>query len=714
VATVVPLLLEQLFHTGGGTWMSLAGFTGSLADKGGPYRTRAATVAALTIGGAVTAAIGVLVGAHPAVAVPVTFIVATACTLGRAYGNAGASVAVSTLNIFVISLAYPSAAPDDWLTRAGFVTAGGLWAMLVSLVLWPIRPYRPVRLGVAAAYRAVADYADQVARAARDDSAPLPLGVRAALEAAGATLAAVRRGRPAESGRGERLLVLTEAADQMFGQLFGLSDVLESVPAHPTSETSTTRTGIGAAPSPEPARGAPASPGAEPVAAIRETLATTTEAVAHTARQLADAIESERGHADVRMVWSGGAVRQALRAAPSLEPELAANLEHGAALIDRVRQYAGVAGEVVAGLNDGTGPTDGASLTRPASPADREGPVSWLAPLRASLAPDSQVLRAALRVGVVTAAAVGLVGVLGLKRGYWVTITAVIILQPYAGATSRLALQRVLGTVVGGALTAALAALVHTPGAILGLTFVGAGLSVALLPLNYAAFSVFLTPTFVLLAEASAGDWHLAGLRITNTVLGGLLALAGSRLLWPTPETARAPTHLAAMLDGVRHYFLDVIERFVDRSEAASTALRASRRRAGLGILNADESVQRLVDEHSGHPAELTPVMTLVTYGRRFTASITALALSRHAVEPPSSDALDRFAGQVAAVLADLSAALRDGRPPAPYAEPTELPPEVSPLLRSRARRLARQLATLDGAVRRCTWRRAASPSVTD
>ena len=74
------------------------------------------------------------------------------------------------------------------------------------------------------------------------------------------------------------------------------------------------------------------------------------------------------------------------------------------------------------------------------------------------------------------------------------------------------------------------------------------GVSVALLPLNYAAFSVFLTPTFVLLAEASAGDWHLAGLRIVNTVIGGVLALAGSRLLWPSPEAARLPAYLAGMM----------------------------------------------------------------------------------------------------------------------------------------------------------------------
>ena len=66
-------------------------------------------------------------------------------------------------------------------------------------------------------------------------------------------------------------------------------------------------------------------------------------------------------------------------------------------------------------------------------------------------------------------------------------------------------------------------------------------LCVALLPLNYGAYAVFGTPAFVLLAESSAGDWHLAGLRIVNTLIGGALALIGAQLLWPGEERNRLP-----------------------------------------------------------------------------------------------------------------------------------------------------------------------------
>ena len=155
IATAAPLALDYVLRLGGGTWMSLAGFTGALADKGGPYRTRAATIAVLSIAGAGAAAAGALAATHPVLAVPLTFAVALIVSLGRAYGNAGSSVAASVLNIYVISLSYAPATPVRSAARGSWSRAGCGPCCSLS-VFWPLRPYRPVRLAVADAYRAVA------------------------------------------------------------------------------------------------------------------------------------------------------------------------------------------------------------------------------------------------------------------------------------------------------------------------------------------------------------------------------------------------------------------------------------------------------------------------------------------------------------------------------------------------------------------------------
>jgi uncharacterized membrane protein YccC len=152
----------------------------------------------------------------------------------------------------------------------------------------------------------------------------------------------------------------------------------------------------------------------------------------------------------------------------------------------------------------------------------------------------------------------------------------------------------------------------------------------------------------------------------------------------------------------LRTYLALVVQRFDDRSEDASRALRESRRQVGLAILNAEESFQRLLGEHRGPAETLAPAMTLLTYTRRFTASIAALALSRHSVDATQAETLAPFAKAVDAALADVATALAAGRAPAPLGELPELQSgAVSPLLRGRLTRLGRQLKTLHDAAAR-------------
>jgi uncharacterized membrane protein YccC len=690
VATVVPLVLAHMLGlVGGGTWMSLGGFNGALADRGGPYRTRAVTMGAVTLCCAAALVLGTLASGHIVLAIPLTFAVALATSLGRAWGTPGVSVGGATLTAFVIALAIPPVAGDGSIARAAFEVVGGLWAMAIALVLWPLQPYRPARLAVAQSYRALAAYAADVALHLRatppTDTSELPAGsaaVRGALEDARVTLMQSRRGRPGMSGREERLIVLGEIVDQLFGHVVAIAETLDSI--HAVARISTADDAIGAS----------------------------LDDVTRTAHAIAAAVEAERDAEPGAVRWNGDAVRAALAGAPATDPAAVLHYEQAAAVLDRAAQYAGVGAVTVAALNEGHPDTSPAGAPPSAVIAEPDEPGAPLTTLRAVVSWDSLIFRYALRVAVVTCLAVALGEALGLKRGYWMTITVIVILQPYTGITAQRAIQRVVGTVLGGLLTAALGALFHDPRAILVLTFVFAAACVALLPVNYAAFSIFLTPTFVLLAEASAGDWHLASTRVINTLLGGGLALAGSRLLWPSPEKTRLPGFMAAALRANREYLDRVVALFDDRSEVAGRTLREARRRIGLATVNAEESFQRLLGESSGSGGRLASAMTFLTYTRRLTASIAALALARHTEPGGSGEALRSFTDTATGVLADLAESIEAGREPAPL--PTVMASEASrareaglpPLLRARLDRLARQIRLLHDAVARWIMRR--------
>jgi uncharacterized membrane protein YccC len=594
----------------------------------------------------------------------------------------------ASLSAFVIALAYPPPDPADALARAGFAIIGGLVAMAIGLVLWPLQPYRPARAAVAASYRALAAYTDDVARHVEAAGAPaseLPAGsaaVRASLEESRDVLARARRGRSGVTGREERLVVLAEGVDQLFVHIVGVGEAVDSI--------------------------APEERSRDADAAVAMLL----RAAAASARAIADATVAERDPSAVAIEWGGDIVRRAVSANPAMRDVARIHYDEAAAIVDRAGQFAGVAAVTVAALNSGRGE---AALPREPVVEDINEHVSPLATIRAVLAPDSLLLRHALRLAVVATLAVGVAQALQMKRGYWLTITVIVILQPYTGATTHRALQRVIGTVLGGLLTAALGALFHDPRAILVLSFLFAAACVALLPVNYAAFSIFLTPTFVLLAESSAGDWHLAGTRVLLTLLGGALALVGSRVLWPSPERSRLPGYMAAALRANRDYLRSVVTHFADRSDAAGETIRAARRRIGLATVNAEESFQRLLGELEGPVTDISPVMTFLTYTRRLTASTAALALARHTTAPEETR-IAPFAHRASDVLSDLADALENDRRPEPLpllvSGGTERREEGGPaLLQARLDRIARQIRLLHDAVERWTTQTRMGPA---
>jgi uncharacterized membrane protein YccC len=676
IATVVPLAIAGAFYPGAETWASIGGFNGALSDRGGPYRTRALTMLVLMAASACTVIVGTLAGAHVAAAIPVTFVVALLASLARVWGSAGVSIGTAALSAFVIALAMPGHHLAEALARAGFVLSGGAWAMLVALVLWPLRPYRPARVAVAACYRALAGYVDDVAQGIAapapdgEESPTSSLHVRATLEQARTVLARMRRGRPGGSDRGARFVAMSDVADQLFGHVVAVAEYAATVPADAND------------------------------AGARQALGDVLASLAATAREVALAVETERGAPAVTVTWDARAVYERAAAAGG---EAATHYHQAAAVLDRATQYAAAAaataGEIATGRAAPPSPAD-VGAREPDDDGERLGA------LRAILTPESVILRYALRLATVTTAAVAIAALLELPRGYWITITVVVILQPYTGATTHRALQRVLGTVLGGLLTAALGALFHDNRvAVLVIAFVFTTACVALLPLNYAAFSVFLTPTFVLLAEASTGDWHLAGTRVVNTLLGGLLALLGARVLWPSPEWTRLPGYMAAALAANRDYLRRTAALFHDRSEAAGHALRTARRAVGLATVNMDESFQRLLGEHGDDSGAVSSALTFLTSVRRLTAATAALAIARHTMhDPRPAPALDSFTSAVARALDDLAAAVDEHRAPMPL--PAALDgagDDAPPLLRARMDRIARQVAMLHDATGRWT-----------
>lgn len=666
LAVTAPMLLASQIGAVVTTWAMLGGFGVVLVDKGGAYRTRAKAMTAAALGGALGVLVGSLAqGSHATLAVIAlgTGVCAMAATWPGPAVAVGNTIAVQ----LIVATTLPHDPSPPWVPALGFL-AGAAWSIVLALVLWPVRVYRPARLAAMQCLREAARHAAAVA--ARDDDDPAGWrdavtrrhrAIRETLETARAVLAATRRGRRGEIGRGERLLVIIEAVDQIFGVLIGVEEVFDNL-------------------------------GAAARAVVAGDLRAGLAAAATRLDEIADRVVVEDSLPPLPAgAWTADDARSRSGAAT---PLTRAEIDHALSLVTRIHEDITAVAAIVDSLADEHDPA-------PISPPPGDAAPPWTDALRGSFDRDSAVLRHALRVAIVALLSVVATRALDMQRGYWATLTAVLLLQPYLPATITRGVQRVAGTIAGGLVATAIAALVHDPLGIALVAIALAAVSAAVLQLNYALYALFLTPTFVLLAEVHARDTHLVELRIANTLLGAGLAVAGALLLWPSRESTRAGDRIAEALDAAAGYLQQVFSAVASHAPARAASVIAARRRAGRALNNADLSLDRMAAE-GGPAAVLEAHMTLATMTRRLSATLSAFGTARHVSDPSASSAILAAIGLDAETyLHGAAAALRTGAPPPAYQRHEAIAAALPALLAARIARIDLQVSIIAEAAAR-------------
>jgi uncharacterized membrane protein YccC len=578
-------------------WAAIAAFWTCLADPGGPNRDRVRALAGFTLLSGAFAVAGAAAAAQGwPWATAVVFVCALVGSAVRVYGAAARQI--GTLAVVACVVAVDRHTPT--LAALGEFAAaylgGCAWAMLLALSIWRIHPFRPARTGVATVYRSLAAMAAGLARL--DAGAAARDWVLHAQRYRHAVRSAIETGRATldRTLRGRGLAAPLERL------LLGL-DRAERV----------------------------------------------------FARLIA--LSDLRQHASE----SGPQERLALRRLAMVlyrqAHAFAAGTEEGAPWrrsLDRLDGLIGTLGDtpVVAGLRAIVDQLRSAGETPDIQPAARR---SWLAPLQAQLSWRSEVLRHALRCAVATAGAVMLSHILGLPYAYWMAMAVVLVLQPSVATTWPRALERAVGSVLGGALAALLGLVLHSPLALTAAVFPLAIATMAVRPVNYGLFVFFLTPLFVLVIELSqpgSSEPALAWMRALYNVLGSAIGVLGGLLLWPSREGRQLRPALAAAIEANGRYA--ALAFAPDRDEAA---IEAARRAAGLASGNAEAVHGRTLLEAWWQRDALDAALSIVILARQLAGAAAAAWLHR-----PDARAGDADFGQwIGAETAALADALRGG-----------------------------------------------------
>lgn len=621
VALCTPLLIGDLAGLPLLGWAALGGFEAILADTGGPYRSRLASLATLSIGGSAGLFLGCIAGRSLIWAVPVTiafcFLWSYLAVLGQPFSSAGLLVQV----IYICGIGAPPANWSAALTWSIALFLGGVWAAVLSLLLWPLDAYRPARLAIADCYNELASFLGSVYDLATREqtSSRTPASalwhrlaqhhqyrIRRAVEHGWQTVASVQVERKADSARAHQFVVLLEHADLLIARTVALAEHLEAQSANPAGSACFQR-------------------GLESLSDLRS------------AEQWIASLLTRRRSltvAHARAKW-----REMDRLPHYLAGCLDASSPNDSFLLSQVAESASVLQSSIESaslLRLGQSPeasTDAPATSAKAGHVDQRLKQSRLGPnldlLAANFTFSSLTLRHALRVTVVCGLDVALILLLHIDHGYWLLLTSLIVLQPHVSGTLRRGLERIGGTIGGGILAAILAVLLHNQLVIAAVLFPLSLLAIAVLPLSYAAFAFFLTPAFVLAWLPYSGDWQLALIRILNTFAGAVISILAMMFLFPIYERDRAPAFLRASLRADRDYLEQLAASWGSDSPGVRP-LASARRRTGLAHNDSDESLQRLLAESWPRRQPIAHFATaFVTYLRRFAQSVTTLTALR-------------------------------------------------------------------------------------
>lgn len=579
VGLVVPLVVgAALGSPAGGVQAAIGALQTSFADRPGPYRLRLARMLLTAVVAAVTAASAAALGHNLFASAVLLAVLAFAAGLLLSAGPSAAQVGVASTACALILGHLPEPLPAALRTGL-LVLAGGLVQSLLAVAAWPLGRHRPERQALADLYRQLAGLAANPI----DTSTGPPLGM------ALADTEAVLRGAGHDHGPSvEAYRVLLDEAVRARRDILVLSSYADRLG----------RDGLVGAQTRVRAELAGAS---VVLGSIAETLRSGRELDQAGMTALLEPI----GRSEL-----GGSLTE--QAAANRIASLAGQLR---AMAETARTGAG---EGRTDEDFGRRITGGIRLRDP------------IAVLRANLDLRSPVLRHSSRLAVLVPLTDVVTRQAGIPRGYWVSLTILVVLRPDFGATFQRSLMRVLGTLVGLVLASLLvhfvlgdstaALIVLLAGCFFGMRLAGQA--------NMWLSSLFLAGVVVTLLALAGFPAHSTVLdRSVDTALGGAVALLAA-LFWPSWERGQLPDRLAELIAAYRNYLLAMVEpeTTAEQRAAARSAARLARSAAEASL---DRARAEPVDSQG--LAELGGA--LLAHTHRLVHALTAIDATRQARE---------------------------------------------------------------------------------
>lgn len=253
----------------------------------------------------------------------------------------------------------------------------------------------------------------------------------------------------------------------------------------------------------------------------------------------------------------------------------------------------------------------------------------------------SAIFKHALRLAVAVMIGYGIGVLFDFQNPYWILLTLIVIMRPSYGLTKSRSKERIIGTLIGGAIAIAVVFITQNTYvyAILGLGSLVIALS--MIQKNYKTAATFITLSVVFIYALISPDvLTVIQFRIIDTLIGAGVATLAILFLWPAWEFMDIKSSIEKSVLANKSYLSEIIT-FYEKKGKRPTSYKLSRKMAFLEMSNLSAAFQRMTQDPKSKQKNLEKVYELVVLNQTFLSSLASL--STYIQNHPTTEASSRF-----------------------------------------------------------------------
>jgi uncharacterized membrane protein YgaE (UPF0421/DUF939 family) len=255
------------------------------------------------------------------------------------------------------------------------------------------------------------------------------------------------------------------------------------------------------------------------------------------------------------------------------------------------------------------------------------------------------------------AAAAGVLSVLAarwlkLPQAYWAAISSLIVMQSNVGGTVRASWKRLAGTVIGAVVGTVVVLLWGANLAGFGLAVAATIILCALPRLNESFRLATVTVAIVMLTGAHEAGWIVALHRFLEVMLGIVVAIFVTAVIWPARSREALRAVLAEAIATMQQLFVEIMARY---RGAATAPVETHKADAAAKLRNAQDLLREVTYEPGSQRSGADALRALTLQAERIYSALDGLELA--ATDSLSERYSDRFKPELDALTSALSEA---------------------------------------------------------